>query len=469
MSTLRIHSQSCSGQDSPAAHNGHAGAFAAALKLIPSAMKMRTPPPAADPQGAAPSSSSVNPPAPSDDEAASAAYWEALKNGTADGPPPPNFKLPPGVTDQEAEQTLMQADHGLMANMGDQKFSNGVSMKDALAQYAGDKDWNQLVHDPTKLAAALGELEQVNGEQEAGGTDVPDSVKFDGKIDGWTSGGDACEGANAGELQDRLTKGQSRTQMLQGTRVHDDGTEMGGAERIGHEIAHAFEEIFKYIFPPLGDLIKMAVDGADKIRDDQVGDKGAAARKSEEIKNDGKNFGEDFAMAALSAVGGPEMAAIGAAVRVGVRVGMRGAEEAGGAGARAAAAGGRAASGAGRSSSSGITQAMREEFVSTLLRNSGKKDLRSYLADKLKHYTLTQVKKALEDQVKSYLEPMLQAYQSENGGQSLGQREAIIRQTVDDFAAQLENPKTSSIDHTIVAPIMADALPVASRTQEVSA
>ncbi len=251
---------------------------------------------------------------------------QTLLNGDATGDPPADLTLPP---DADVGQVI-GANGGLIDKLNWHDTQQGVPVGDALAAKESDGRYTTMAAlesaaksgDPearAALAKVAWAAQACNNVTEQDGALRPEDERHASTLAGYTSlkGGDANHGTPAGIMQDYIEHGQSITGQttLATQRTYADGTPKSNATIIGEKIAGFFEKLFSFICPPLGDLVKMAVDGATEIRDKSVGDSDAANHDDQAVKEDGKNFGKDFAMTAISLVGGPEMAEVGNVVR----------------------------------------------------------------------------------------------------------------------------------------------------------
>jgi hypothetical protein len=300
------------------------------------------PPPApADPSSADSSTPPPNTP-PDTSNWTPQQFQTALQNGTATGNPPDNLTLPPGTTAAD----VATYNGGLLNNLNKLHLQDGTPAGDAAAQKYGYKDMKTLLADKSpQAAAAAGKIlwaaRACNNMKEADGADRPAKEQSANTLSGITSKHQADNGSTSGAFQNWLEKGTSiQSQHVFATkRTHADGEGMTNAQIIGNRIAGVFKKIFSAICPPISDLIQMAQDGAEKIRDNHVGDKDAAAHDTAAIKHDGKNFGKDFgefaANAALMLVPGAGEAAL--AARGAADVAETGAKDAAESGAKDAA------------------------------------------------------------------------------------------------------------------------------------
>jgi hypothetical protein len=112
------------------------------------------------------------------------------------------------------------------------------------------------------------------------------------------------------------------------------------------QVGDFFKKIFSIICPPIADLIQMAQDGTEKIRDEHVGDHAAAAHDKANLKKDGRQFGGDFGQLVATTAAECVMPEAGAALKVAeeakaagtaIKTGVKGAK----AGSKAAKSGGK--------------------------------------------------------------------------------------------------------------------------------
>ena len=247
--------------------------------------------------------SSADSAAPDTSNYTSSDFLNALQNGTATGNPPDNLTLPPGTTAAD----VANMNGGLLNNLNQLHIQDGTPAGDAAAQKYGYKDMKTLLADKSpQAAAAAGKIlwaaRACNNLKEADGADRPAKEQSANTLSGITSHHEADNGSTSGAFQNWLKGTSIQSQHVFATsRTHADGEGMSNAQIIGNRIAGVFKKIFSFICPPVSDLIQMAQDGAEKIRDNHVGDKDAAAHDSAAIKQDGKNFGKDFGEFAANA------------------------------------------------------------------------------------------------------------------------------------------------------------------------
>jgi hypothetical protein len=405
---------------------------------------------AAPPAGSADSTGSAAPvpsasTSPADDLA-------ALQNGTATGNPPDDLTLPPGTT--AADVAAMNG--GLINNLNQLHVQGGTPAGDAAAQKYGYKDMKTLLADPSPAAAAaagkiLWAARACNNLKEADGADRPAKETSANTLSGIHKHG-AYDGSTSSAFQNWLQKGtsiQSQTVFATG-KTHADGEAMSNAQIIGAKIAGFFKKIFKAICPPLADLIQMAQDGAEKIRDKHVGDNDAASHDEAAIKKDGKNFGTDLAEFAATAaldVVAPE-AEVGIqvaeeAVETGVKDGAKAAS-------KAAESGGKDA----RSAARDVEPAGAMPDLSSL--KDGLKnlifgdDFKSKLTGLPKHATRQEKEEYVKEKVKDHLNDLLQQLAPpQNGNQKTAQKgdsasdQAELLAQLTQMLTALESPQPS--------------------------
>ncbi len=499
-----------------------ASGFAQALKVgrhVPHKPPVASQKPAPSPSSpASPPPPAPKPPASTPDDA-SAKYIQDLEDGNVTQEASADLTATPGTTVDK----VMSWDHGLLGGLGDQKLPDGRTVKDAIAQACGYKDWNDIKSNVNAALKALGLLEADKNEAEADGSIKPDSVRYDGKIDAWTSHGQACRGGESGDLQDRLQSGRKFSSLQTGgNRVHGDGTEMSGAERIGHEIENFFKKLIETILAPIFDLVHLIQDAVALSNAEKSHDPEKIAEAKARLKSDAVSFALDL----VSFATGPEGAVLGTALKAGMKGAIKGMEnvgrdagkagkDAGKVGQDGGRVGGKAEGGAKPTSHRQHAAASAEMRIMTEMLKEIGRQVPKALAKALAKEILHQLEEPYKEQAKNQLQPYqekakdklqslkqeaqeeLQPYlppkeslalpdvassrpgvelpvfdRTAEGGTApttREERDAIFRRTVGDFVAQLENPKMPSVDCTTVDPIAADALPLASRPQEVSA
>jgi hypothetical protein len=288
-----------------------------------------TPPPA-DGSGQTPvaaDTSPANPTPPDTSNWTPAQFQDALQKGTAIGNPPDNLTLPPGTTAAD----VANLNGGLINNLNKLHIQNGTPAGDAAAQKYGYKDMKTLLADKSpQAAAAAGKIlwaaRASNNVPKADGSPRPAQEQSANTLSAVSSKHEASDGGTGGIFQQWL-QGQNtiQAQTTKATsRTYEDGGGKSNATIIGNKIAGAFKKVFSFICPPLADVIQMAQDGATKARDKSVGDKDAAAHDSAALKQDGKNFGKDFAEFAVNFI--PGVGEVGMAAK-GVEDVAKGAED----------------------------------------------------------------------------------------------------------------------------------------------
>ncbi len=482
-----------------------ASGFAQALKVgrhVPHEPPVASQKPAPSPSSpAAPPPLAPKPPASTPDDA-SAKYIQDLEDGNVTQEASADLTATPGTT----VDNVMSWDHGLLGGLGDQKLSDGRTMKDAIAQACGYKDWNDIKSNVNAALKALGLLEADKNETEADGSIKPDSVRYDGKINAWTSHGEACRSGESGDLQDRLESGRKFSSLQTGgNRVHGDGTEMSQAERIGHEIEKFFKKLIETILAPIFDLVHLIQDAVALSNAEKSHDPEKIAEAKAKLKSDAVSFALDL----VSFATGPEGAVLGTALKAGMKGAIKGMENVGRDAGKAGKDGGRVqgkAEGGAKPTSDRQHAAPSAEMriMTEMLKEIGRqvpKALAKAMAKEILHQLEEPYKEKAKDKLQPYKQEAqnkLQPYVPPKDSLSLPdvassrprvelpvldrtaergtapttreEREAIFRRTVDDFVAQLENPKMPSVDRTTtVDPIAADTSLLASRTQEVSA
>jgi hypothetical protein len=385
-------------------------------------------------------------------------YLTALQNGTASGNPPDDLTLPPGTT--AADVAGMNG--GLLNNLNDLHIQDGTPAGDAAAQKYGYKDMKTLLADTSpQAAAAAGKIlwaaRACNNMTEADGAARPADEQNANTLSGITSHHEADNGSTSGAFQNWLkgTSIQSQT-VFATSRTHADGQGMSNAEIIGNKIAGVFKKIFSFICPPISDLIQMAQDGAEKIRDDHVGDKDAASHDSAKIKQDGKNFGTDFAEFAVNAAlmvvpgaGEVGMAAKGAeeAAETGAKVG---AEDGAKAASKAAGSDGKDAASAARDIKPAAAMPDASSLADGLKNLIFGDDFKSKLTGLPKHATRKQKEDYVNEKVQDHMNDLVQQLvppqngnrkTPQNGG-SASEREELLA-LLTELLSTLENALAS--------------------------
>jgi hypothetical protein len=392
-------------------------------------------------QTAAAANPSADGPAPADPSSADsaapdtanytpAAFLTALQNGTATGNPPDNLTLPSGTTAAD----VANMNGGLLNNLNQLHLQDGTPAGDAAAQKYGYKDMKTLLADKSpQAAAAAGKIlwaaRACNNMKEADGADRPAKEQSANSLSGITSHHEADNGSTSGAFQNWLEKGTSiQSQHVFATkRTHADGEGMTNAQIIGNRIAGVFKKIFSAICPPISDLIQMAQDGAEKIRDNHVGDKDAAAHDTAAIKQDGKNFGKDFgefaANAALMLV--PGAGEVGLMAKGAEDVAETGAKDAAESGAKDAAKSGTKDPASDASSLRNQLQNLGDNFKSKLddlPKNATPQEIRDYVKKKLQNLMFgDNFKSKLDDlpknatpqEIKDYVKRKLKDHQND--------------------------------------------------------
>lgn len=351
---------------------------------------------------------------------------DTLYNGDATGDPPDDLTLPDNVDVQK----LLDANDGLLGSLNKYKLQDGkTGVGDALAKKFGYDKLDTLIdaakHGDKNAQNALGKVawaaQACNNVTEEDGALRPEKERHKGELAGYTSKREADNGSPAGIMQDYLEHGQSITDATTKAtaRTYADGTAKSNATIVGEKIAGAFKKALSFICPPMSDLIQMAEDGATKIRDQAAGDEDAAHHDSEKIKQDGKTFGEDFGMQAVTALAdlaGPEAGAALMAARTAIRDGVKqGVKDGAEAGEKLLDAGKKGVSEGERSVSEAKDKAW-DDFATSLLKDSGESDLGSWvrkqLTDLPKDATREEKKAYIKDKLEEHLSDILDLGQS---------------------------------------------------------
>jgi hypothetical protein len=335
----------------------------------------------------------------------------ALQNGTATGSPPDDLTLPPGTT--AADVAGMNG--GLLNNLNKGHVNSGAGAGDAAAQMYGYKDMKTLLADPSPAAAAaagkiLWAARACNNLTEADGAPRPADEQSANTLGGVDWKHRMVTGGSANVFQSWIEKGTpiAGQHVFATSRTHADGSALSHGQYIGHQIAGFFKKVFSFICPPISDLIQMAEDGSEKIRDQHVGDKDAASHDEAAIKKDGKNFGTDFAELAANAA----LDVVAPEAEVGVKV----AEEAAETGAKAGA---KEATKAAESGSKDVASAARDVepaggmLDASSLTNKLKDlmfgdDFKSKLTGLPKHATRKEKEDYVKEKVEDHLNDLLQ-------------------------------------------------------------
>ncbi len=242
--------------------------------------------------------------------------------------PSADTKRPAGDT-RTAQQIIDQ--NPLLANLGNQGSvpvldSNGkpvigkdgkpetMGARDALMKQCGDFE-----HDPDAAYRAVQVLNYIKSSTQSDGkTQVSAGVVDNGKVDGFTSSGDARHGTAAGMLQDfgkggyaYLGSTKHALPTTTDSHVRSDGTNMSNVEWVGHEILHGLSEAFQWMakiaekvlgkIPGIGKLladaagvITTAISGALNVADTAV--------EHGDVKKAAKDMGADVVGSLVDAV-----------------------------------------------------------------------------------------------------------------------------------------------------------------------
>jgi hypothetical protein len=193
------------------------------------------------------------PPAKSSDSQApvapTGAELQSILNGDSTNLPAPGEKAPPGMTVAD----INRLDGGLLGHLGNQNLQGQGTIKELLSKkYGGD-----VTTDPDAAWRAYRALVAVKNETNTDGTPKPASVIHDGRIDGFTKGGEAPHGSEAGSLQDLLLHDRtpSKLEPDPSPQTGANGGSASGIETIGHKIKDGFKTLgndIKHVFTGIG-------------------------------------------------------------------------------------------------------------------------------------------------------------------------------------------------------------------------
>jgi hypothetical protein len=413
----------------PPPGTGDSNAFAAQVAFL----KTQAPP---DPPPTPPPATPPTPP-PAD---TSPHDLQALQGGKVTGDPPDQVTLPPGTTAANITQGNGGRDGKMLESLNDTKW-HGTGLGDLAAQKYGFKDMKTLLADNSPQAAQaaakiLWAARASNNVKEADGADRPENDRNSDSLSA-TRNGDAFNGGTAAVFQNWVKDGRSISDqtVFKTDRTYADGGGRSAIETIGLHIADAFKKIAEIFCPPLKDLIQMAEDGAEKVRDKHVGDQHAAANDTKAIEQDGKNFGKDAAIFATNFIPGVGEIASGAAraVEMGVNLGKDAAEIGSKAGGKAAGAAGRGgedvAETAGKAGSeareigqSGVQSL--SQFQDELLDKLLGSDFMKKLAGLPKEATLEKKKEFIKQKIDEQVSGVLQQYGVPQQGSPVSQQDS---------------------------------------------
>lgn len=281
------------------------------------------PAPATDVKAEPADDTSVKPAAAKSVQQTPEAQQEAI-DGKSTDLPDPTEKAPEGMSADD----IRKLNNGLLGNLGNQEVKgrdadNKEVKKGGLQEVmakdpriAGvDKDGKQnekadLANDPDAAWRAYRVLTAVKNEKRSDGAEKKDSTKESGNIGGYTKGGEAAGGSEAGSLQDYLTKGRVPQQIEKQNDVHAsaEGGSESGVKVAGKVIKNGlvkFGNMIKDGFVDLGHaIVKLGKDIGNGIKHLATtighGLKGLFSsgeeRKKEwaQASKDGKALGEDI-------------------------------------------------------------------------------------------------------------------------------------------------------------------------------
>ena len=332
--------------------------------------------------------------------------------------PSADEQAPPGMT---ADQ-IKQLDNGLLGNCGNQNMQGQGGQLDLLAKQCGGTDASSL-DDPNVAWRAYKTLVAFKNEKEADGTTaVGQDVSHDGKVDGWSSDGDAIRGTNAGDLQDYLLHGRAPSNLQQsqngGQWANADGTETSGAHVFFNSPGFkTFEKIVMPIamvglafIPGVGEAADAALAGGEAaaIGADAAGEAAGAAGEAAGAAGDAAG---SAGSTAGSAAGDTGDAAGEAGEVAGDSAGTAGSTTASSAGdAAGEVAGDTAGDAAGSSFSSAIRNTLSkftDQITSQLKDPAALRNLAGQIKDKLVGQIKDQLKDMIKDQIKQQIENAL--------------------------------------------------------------
>lgn len=336
--------------------------------------------------------------------------------------PSADEQAPPGMT---ADQ-IKQLDNGLLGNCGNQNMQGQGGQLDLLAKQCGGTDASSL-DDPNVAWRAYKTLVAFKNEKEADGTtSVGQDVSHDGKVDGWSSDGDAIRGTNAGDLQDYLLHGRAPSNLQQsqngGQWANADGTETSGAHVFFNSPGFkTFEKIVMPIamvglafIPGVGEAADAALAGGEAaaIGADAAGEAAGAAGEAAGAAGDAAGEAAGSAGSTAGSAAGDTGDAAGEAGEVaGDSAGTTGSTTASSAGdAAGEVAGDAAGDAAGSSFSSAIRNTLSkftDQITSQLKDPAALRNLAGQIKDKLVDQIKDQLKDMVKDQIKQQIENAL--------------------------------------------------------------